>query len=341
MIRVLLTTLIVVVLSACRLGGSDQNQREEIRSDPYEYVEMVMASPVIIRVYASSESMARRAVRDAFDRMHALEMTLSDWMQESESNRLEAASPEAIEISDDLRHALTISRTLWDKTDGMFDPTIGPLVDLWRKTRISGRMPQDEEILLARSRVDLDSIELLAKTARIRRRDVELDFGAIGKGIALDAASLVLDEYGMNRHLINFDGEILTGDTPPGKESWQITILPTGTEETLIIDAEQVSIATSGGVNQFLEIDGKRYSHIIDPSTGVGTSCARQVTVVCDSATHADVLATVGCIIDEARFEEILRTHFQDASAVIMENDGRTTNITRIGDPPVRFLDAP
>ncbi len=341
MIRVLPTVLILLVLSACRFGGSDQNQQENLRSEPYEYVEMVMASPVIIRVYASSESTARRAVRDAYDRMHALELTLSDWMQESESNRLEAAAPEAIEISDDLRHAITISRTLWKNTNGMFDPTIGPLVDLWRKTRNTGRMPQDEEIRLARSRVDLDSIELLAHKARIKRRDVELDFGAIGKGIALDAASVVLDAYGLNRHLINFDGEILAGDTPPGKDSWQITILPTGTEETLIIDAVRASIATSGGVNQFFELGGVRYSHIIDPSTGIGTSCARQVTVVCDSATHADVLATVGCIIDQARFEEILRTRFQDASAVIMENDGRTTNITRIGDPPVRVDDAP
>jgi thiamine biosynthesis lipoprotein len=340
-IRVLLTTLIVVVISACRVGGSDPNPLEDLRSEPYEYVEMVMASPVIIRVYASSESIARRAVRDAYDRMHALELTLSDWMEESESNRLEAAAPEAIEISDDLRHAITISRTLWQDTDGMFDPTIGPLVDLWRKTRNSGRMPQDEEIRLARSRVDLDSIELLAKTARINRRDVELDFGAIGKGIALDAASVVLDAYGLNRHLINFDGEILTGDTPPGKDSWQITILPTGTEETLIIDATRASIATSGGVNQFLELGGVRYSHIIDPSTGIGTSCARQVTVVADSATHADVLATVGCIVDVARFEEILQTRFEGASAVIMENEGTTTNITRIGDPPVRVHDAP
>ena len=104
---------------------------------------------------------------------------------------------------------------------------------------------------------------------------MELDFGAIGKGIALDAASVVLDAYGLNRHLINFDGEILAGDTPPGKDSWQITILPTGTEETLIIDAVRASIATSGGVNQFFELGGVRYSHIIDPSTGIGTSCAR------------------------------------------------------------------
>ena len=336
MIRILLTTMILMVLSACRSGESDQNQQVTLQIEPFEYVEMVMASPVIIRVYASSESTARRAVRAAYDRMHELELTLSDWMDDSESNRLEAAAPEAIGISDDLRHAITVSRSLWQVTDGLFDPTVGPLVALWRKTRESGQMPQEEEIRLARSRVDLDSIELMAQTARIKRRDVELDFGAIGKGIALDAASLVLDAHGLNRHLINFDGEILEGDTPPEKDSWQIKILPTGTEEALIIDAERASVATSGGVNQFFELEGIRYSHIIDPSTGIGTSCARQVTVVCDSATYADALATVGCIVETPRFAELLRTHFQDASAVVMENDGRATRITRIGDPPVR-----
>ena len=325
----------------CQSSGSEQKQEDEGPLEPHEYVEMVMASPVIIRVYASSESTARRAVRAAYDRMHALESTLSDWMQDSESNRLEAAAPEAMQISDDLRDAIMVSRALSKDTDGMFNPTIGPLVELWRRTRRSGLMPEDEEIRLARSRVDLDSIELEANTARITRPDVELDFGAIGKGIALDAASRILDEYGLNRHLINFDGEILVGDAPAEKPSWQITILPTETEETLFIDAVRASVATSGGVNQFFEIDGTRYSHIIDPSTGIGTSCARQVTVICDLATHADALATVGCIVPATRFKEILETRFQGTSAVIIENDGASMKITKIGDPPVQALVVP
>lgn len=341
MIRRLFTILLLAFVCGCQSSRSEQKSEAEGPLEPHEYVEMVMASPVIIRVYASSELTARRAVRAAYDRMHALESALSDWMQDSESNRLEAAAPEAIRISDDLRDAIKVSRALSRDTDGMFDPTIGPLVELWRRTRLSGRMPEEEEIELARSMVDLDSIELLADTARITRRDVELDFGAIGKGIALDAASRILDEHGLPRHLINFDGEILVGDAPADKPSWQITILPTETEETLVIDAVRASVATSGGVNQFFEIGGTRYSHIIDPSTGIGTSCARQVTVICDLATHADTLATVGCIVPVHRFREILESRFQGASAVIIEHDGASISITRIGDPPVQALAAP
>ncbi len=300
-----------------------------------------MASPVIIRVYASSEGVARRAVRAAYDRMHALEMTLSDWMPESESNRLEAAAPEAIQISDDLRHAITVSTALHHDTDGAFDPTIGPLVELWRRTRTTGEMPGSEEIRDARNRVDPTALELRGSTARIAREDVEIDFGAIGKGIALDAASEILDAHGLGRHLINFDGEILVGDAPPERTAWQITILPAGDEDTLVIDAVQASVATSGGLNQFFELDGTRYSHIIDPSTGIGTNCARQVTVICDSATRADALATAGCVLETTRFEAILTTRFQGASAIVMENHGDNTGITMIGDPRVRALDAP
>ena len=131
------------------------------------------------------------------------------------------------------------------------------------------------------------------------------------------------------------------GDAPAEKPSWQITILPTETEETLFIDAVRASVATSGGVNQFFEIDGTRYSHIIDPSTGIGTSCARQVTVICDLATHADALATVGCIVPVARFKEILKTRFQGTSAVIIEHDGASMKITKIGAPPVQALAVP
>ena len=170
---------------------------------------------------------------------------------------------------------------------------------------------------------------------------IELDFGAIGKGIALDAASRILDARGLNHHLINFDGEIVAGDPPPDKSSWEITILPTGTEDPFVIDAVRCAVATSGGVNQFVEIDGIRYSHVIDPSTGLGVDCARQVTVICPTATDADALATVGCILSTTRFEEILRTRFEDASAVVLENDGRSLTVTRIADPPVQAAAVP
>ena len=337
----LLGILLVAIVCGCRSSGSERDEEMEAPLEPHEYVELVMASPVIIRVYATSEAHARRTVREAFDRMHALERTLSDWIEDSESNLLEKAAPESIPISDDLRDAIIVSRAISRDTNGMFDPTIGPLVELWRRTRNSGLLPSDEELRLARARVDLDSIELLSDGARITRRDVELDFGAIGKGIALDAASRILDARGLRHHLINFDGEILVGDAPPEKASWQITILPTGSEDPLVIDAVRCAVATSGGVNQFVEIDGVRYSHVIDHSTGLGVNCARQVTVISTRATDADALATVGCILPTKRFEEILRTRFEKVSAVVLENEGDTLTVTRIGDPPVQALAAP
>ena len=343
----ILGILLPAIMCGCRSNGSEHDEEREKEKEkeaalePHEYVELVMASPVIIRVHATSESHARRTVREAFDRMHALERTMSDWIEDSESNLLEKAAPDSIPISDDLRHAITVSRRLSRDTDHVFDPTIGPLVELWRRTRQGGLMPSQEELRLARDRVDLDSIEVLPDGARITRRDVELDFGAIGKGIALDAASRILDARGLNHHLINFDGEIVAGDPPPDKSSWEITILPTGTEDPFVIDAVRCAVATSGGVNQFVEIDGIRYSHVIDPSTGLGVDCARQVTVILPTATDADALATVGCILSTTRFEEILRTRFKDASAVVLENDGRSLTVTRIADPPVQAAAVP
>ena len=332
----LLGMIFLAIVSGCRSSGSERDEEKEASLEPHEYVELVMASPVIIRVYAASEAHARRTAREAFDRMHALERTLSDWIEDSESNLLEAAAPASIPISDDLRDAIAVSRSISRDTDGMFDPTIGPLVELWRRTRNSGFMPSEEELRLARGRVDLDSIELDSDGARITRRDVELDFGAIGKGIALDAASRILDARGLRHHLINFDGEILVGDSPPEKTSWEITILPSDSEDPIVIDAVRCAVATSGGVNQFVEIDGVRYSHVIDPSTGLGVDCARQVTVICSRATHADALATVGCILPTKRFEEMLRARFEEVSAVVLENDGGSLTVTRIGDPPVQ-----
>ena len=332
----LLAALLLIAVSGCRTNEREVMPDDALPMEACEYVEMVMASPVRITIYSSSKQRARKAARAAFDRMHQLERTLSDWIPESESNRLERNAPEFMTISTDLGDAIKLSRTLWNATDRAFDPTIGPLVELWRVTRKTGRMPHQDAIAAARSKVDFNAVELREDEARIKSVGVELDFGGIGKGIALDEASRILDEYGLNRHLIDFDGEILAGDEPPGRSFWQVELTPEGVNEPLIMNVVRCSIATSGGLNQFFEIDGRRYSHVIDPSTGFGTNCTRQVTVLCESAAYADALATAGCVLDTIRFEEILRTRFQNASAVVLEQVETSTTVTRIGDPPVR-----
>jgi len=307
----------------------------------WEYVEMVMASPVRMVLYSKEESVARSSARAAFDRMHEIDSALSDWLPSSESNRLEEASPEWMVISSDLRHALQSSASAWESTDGAFDPTIGPVVELWRETRSSGRLPSRATLDAARERVDFTAVELEGDSARITRSGVELDFGGIGKGIALDAAAMILRENEIDRHLIDFDGEILVGDAPPGMQAWRVSIQPISGEAPLVLAVERVSIATSGALHQFVEIDGTRYSHVIDPRTGMGTTDARQVTVISrKSAALADVLATAGCVLDVRAFEKLVRDNPGDSAVVASVKDGEPV-LTTIGNPPALDRDAP
>ena len=325
--------LLLSVISGC--SGKPTIQR-------HEFVEMVMASPVRIVLYTREEATARQAARAAFDRMHALERTLSDWIPDSESNRLEQASPEFMELSCDLRHAISMAKCVWRKTDGAFDPTVGPVVELWRETRSSGRLPSDERLQAARMRVDFKAVQLEGKSGRITRPDVELDFGGIGKGIALDEAARILREHELTRHLIDFGGEILVGDPPPGRTLWRLEITPLDTGPPIELAVVRQSIATSGDLHQFVVVDGIRYGHIIDPATGLGTTTGRQATVISeDSAGIADALATAGCVLEPGEFKAILMRDFPGTSAVIASKEEGRTVVTMIGNPPVRASDVP
>jgi thiamine biosynthesis lipoprotein len=247
-----------------------------------------------------------------------------------------------MELSKDLRLALSMGKDVWRKTNGAFDPTVGPVVELWRETRTSGSLPSDERLEAARMRVDFEAIELKGQSARITRSDVELDFGGIGKGIALDAAGRILREHELTRHLIDFDGEILVGDPPPGRTRWRIQIGQIASEPPIELDVVRQSVATSGDLHQFVVVDGIRYGHIIDPATGLGTTTGRQATVISEaSAGIADALATAGCVLKPAEFKAILMRDFPGTSAVIASKEDGRTVLRMIGNPPVRASDAP
>lgn len=134
---------------------------------------------------------------------------------------------------------------------------------------------------------------------------MQLDLGGIGKGFAADAALAVLASSGAPRCLVNHGGDIAAGDAPPGATGWRVALdAAAGTMITLCNDA----VATSGDAEQFVEFGGVRYSHIVDPSTGLGLTHRTQVTVIADDATTADALASALSVMGPERTDALLRS---------------------------------
>jgi thiamine biosynthesis lipoprotein len=255
-----------------------------------------MGTTFRVVLYAADGDAASRAGRAAFDRIADLDRRLSDYREDSELMR---ASTDAVQkpvvVSPDLFRVLAIAQELAQKTGGAFDVTAGALTRLWRHARRQGVLPDAAEIEAARrvSGYRLLQLDGATQAIRIEREGVRLDVGGIAKGYAADRALAVLAGAGFPRAMVVAGGDIAVGDPPPDACGWRIAIAPltpAAAPDTIVVS--HVGVSTSGDAEQFMEVDGVRYSHILDTRTGTPLTGHRQVTVVAPDATTSDMLAT-------------------------------------------------
>ncbi|HXH50986.1 MAG TPA: FAD:protein FMN transferase [Terriglobia bacterium] len=280
------------------LTASSRPAAAKPSSQRFEYSLPRMGTIFRIELYAASDAEASRVAEAAFARAEELEQIMSDYRADSELMRLTRNGAKApFPVSSDLYSVL--AKSLWASklSQGAFDVSIGPLVDLWRSARKSGRLPDPAEIAKAKALVDFRNIELdpVHHTVFLKRAGMKLDLGAIGKGYAADQMLAVLQSQGIHQALIVAGGEVITGEPPPGSSGWRVRIDTAGSEAgiapcTLSLSAHAVS--TSGDEHQFLEVNGHRYSHIINPRTGWALEGKSSTTVIAGDSTTADALAT-------------------------------------------------
>src|SRR5207253_10014235 len=154
----------------------------------------------------------------------------------------------------------------------------------------------------ARRLVGYDKIQLNSpdRTVQLTVEGMLLDLGAIAKGYAAEAALEVLRRYGLTRALVAASGDIAAGDPPPGTRGWKVGIAPLddpNAEPSRFVLLNHAAVSTSGDTEQYVEIDGKRYSHIVDPHTGIGVTRRSSATVVARDGTTADGLDTAVSVL--------------------------------------------
>ena len=190
---------------------------------------------------------------------------------------------------------LRAARGFSEASGGAFDVTVGPVVKLWRRTRRTRELPDPADLAAARERVDWNAVALdeRDRTVTIARPGVRLDLGGIAKGYAADAALAALREHGITRALIDAGGDLVAGDPPPGGDGWTVAVGEGG--ETLAL--ANAAIATSGDAYKFTEVAGVRYSHIVNPRTGLGLTDQSTVTVLAGDGMTADALASAVSVL--------------------------------------------
>lgn len=292
---------------------------KQVELSRFNFERKLMGTACIITVYADNEKEARAVADAAFDEMARLESIMSDYIQVYPDSELLQLAKHASEnakdaraVSDDLWPVLVRSVKVYDVTDGAFDITAKPFINMWRTSRERKELPPKTAIDRMRPFVGMQHLVLDEdkQTARLAMPGAWLDLGGIAKGYIADRALDVLKARGLTIAQVQAGGDMALGDAPPGLEGWPINVADFPRQDGaqgLSFWHKNGGVSVSGDAFRFVEIQGVRYSHVIDPRTGLGVTGSRYCCVKGPSAFATDAAATVGCILDEDAFKKALK----------------------------------
>ena len=293
-------------------------------ADRFVYSQVHMGMHVRIVLYASDHEAAAVAATAAFAEIARLDAIFSDYRHDSEVRLLSDPGGRR-RVSDELFFVLQRAAALARQTGGAFDPASGALTALWRRAIELRQLPRLAEIEDASGHSGYDKLELddAAHTVKITAAGVRLDLGGIAKGYILDRALAVLRQAGAERALVEAGGDIVAGASPPGKRGWMVAVphLGPGVEDRgCDLRLADAAVSTSGDQAQFVEVEGRRYSHAVDPRTGLGLTDGRTATVVAADGITADGLATALTIVEGKQMNELLEL-YPSARAILSAAD--------------------
>lgn len=320
--RIRMRDLSVAILLVLTLAAETKPER-------FEFSRVEMAVPIRIVVYAPNEGIAKSATKAAFARFRKLNTVMSDYDPTSEVRRLSATSGsgQAIRVGDDLWRVLSRSQQLAGQSGGAFDVTVGPLVRLWRRARREEELPKPDRLAQAMAAVGYKAMRLNESERKVclTQPDMRIDLGGIAKGYAIDAALEVLADRGLRCTLVDAGGDIGLGDAPPDRPGWVIGVaaLERDARPSVFLSLSNLAIATSGDTWQFVEIDGKRYSHLVDPHTGIGLTDHSSVTVIAPDAMTADGLASAVSVLGPEDGLKLIDATEGTAAFIVRAPDGR------------------
>lgn len=282
------------------------------REMPFQQIEgATMGTRYLIRFQLPVSSFDAASLQVAVDaRLEALNASLSTYRSDSLITAFNDALPGQVMLVDrDFQNMVRMSRHVHLASDGAFDPTVGGLVNLWgfgwpKAEQPLTRLPEPAAIEAAKAR--FDAVEQPVPGQLVKRAPLRLDFSAIAKGYGVDVIAQVVRAHGVANFMVEIGGEVATRGRGPSGGPWRIGIEepdPTRTGRVLArLKLSDASLATSGHYRNFLEIEGRRYSHVIDPVSGYPVAQPPiSVSVLAPNVALADAWATAFMVLEEAR----------------------------------------
>ena len=256
-----------------------------------------MAAQNEVQVYADDDAQAGAIANAAIAEVKRIEAKYSRYREESLLSRINAAAgKDAVEVDEETLRLLGFADAAFRQSDGLFDATSGVLRRAWnfREPRVPARAELDALLPL----VGWEKVEIAANRVRLRLSGMQLDFGGFGKEYAVDRAARVMAEQGAKSAMVSLAGDLAILGPQPGGAPWRMGIKHPRRGDKLLATIPVMSgaIATSGDYERFIEVDGERHCHILDPRTGRSARGLQSVTVQAQSCLIAGSATTIAML---------------------------------------------
>lgn len=291
--------IISIFLTGC--SNDSGSNTESAKNPPSETGNIFLMDTLItMKVYGVN---AQEVIDKSFDRLKDIENEMSRTIENSEISKINSSPGKAIQVSTDTFRVIKKSLEYAEYTDGRFDPSIGPLVELWGIGTDHARVPSEQEIKKARDLVNYKWVVINKdeKTVKLLKEGMLLDLGAITKGYAADEVRTIVKNAGFESAYVNLGGNVLVIGSKPDGTPWNIGIQDPRQERGNVIASLEVSdktVVTSGNYERYFEKDGVIYHHILNPFTGKPTrNNLTSISIITRDSFDADALSTSAYIM--------------------------------------------
>jgi thiamine biosynthesis lipoprotein len=258
---------------------------------------VLMGSRFVFTAVHESEAIAWKGINQSLKEVIRIESLISSWDKNSETSKVNlAAGIKPVKVSEELYQLISRCKKISELTNGYFDISFASLDKIWDFDKSYSELPSSDLIESSVQNIDYQNIILDKddRTVFLKKKGMKIGFGAIGKGYAANRAKLIMTDLNIKNGVVNAGGDLTSWGTKPAGELWTVGIIDPFNKEKvkLWLNVTNIAVVTSGDYEKFVMIDGKRYSHIINPKTGWPAQGVKSVSIICPDAELADALAT-------------------------------------------------
>ena len=316
-------TMCVILAAGMTACGkkTDSAQSESVsENDKYSSDIFAMDTYMSLTAYGAK---AEDAVTVAIHEIQRLDAMFS--VGNTDSDVTTANMQGSATVSDETAYLVEQSLEISRKTDGAFDITIYPVMELWGFTTKNYKVPQADELQETLKRVSYENVSLKDHEL-VLKNNAQIDFGGIAKGYTSSRVMQIFKEYGIEHGMVNLGGNVQTLGTKTDGTAWRVAIQsPQGGNQYLgILETSDQAVITSGGYERYFEENGVTYHHIIDPKTGYPSdSDLTSVTIVCADGTKADALSTSFFVMGLQKAESFYENTDLDFDVILLTKDNQ------------------